>query len=221
MSIPTWRNIAFLALLLVVVNLLAGQARAADPRETRALELYAAGDFGAAREIFAKLFAETKHPTYLRNIGRCYQNLREPARAIAAFKEYLRLAKNLSRAKRVEVEGFIAEMEDLERKLAAEQRAKALAEAEAPPANEPKPGTAPPVAPRLSPPPPPQPSAVDLKATAEPAPSRSLLRKGWFWTLVGVVAAGGAAALVMASRGGGASPVCPDCSFPTTPVPTR
>ena len=41
-------------------------------------------------ELFAKLYAETLQPVYLRNIGRCRQKMREhPDKAIDTFRDYL------------------------------------------------------------------------------------------------------------------------------------
>src|SRR5207248_1136716 len=84
--------------------------------EMQAREAYAAGNYQEALNLYAKLYAETLHPTYLRNIGRCHQNLGEPEKAIASFREYLRKARELSTDERAEVEGFIHEMEDLQAK---------------------------------------------------------------------------------------------------------
>jgi hypothetical protein len=64
-------------------------------------------------EIYVKLYAETLHPTYMRNIGRCYQSMGEPDKAIQAFREYLRKAPGLDTKQRAEVDRFIAEMEEL------------------------------------------------------------------------------------------------------------
>src|SRR3954470_1371460 len=88
---------------------------AADNRELQAREAFAAGRFQDALDLFAKLYAETLHPTYQRNIGRCYQNLGDPDRAIIAFREYLRKAKHVARGERAEVEGYIKELEALKR----------------------------------------------------------------------------------------------------------
>src|SRR5256885_4377392 len=94
--------------------LAASPAEAAPPRrEMQAREAFAAGNYKDALNLYAKLYAETLHPTYLRNIGRCHQNLGEPEKAIASFREYLRKAKGLSAEERTEVEGFISEMEEL------------------------------------------------------------------------------------------------------------
>jgi tetratricopeptide (TPR) repeat protein len=74
---------------------------------------FAAGDYQQALDAYVDLYAQTLHPTYLRNIGRCYQNMGVPDKAISAFREYLRKAESLEPKQRAEVEGFIHEMEDL------------------------------------------------------------------------------------------------------------
>ena len=52
-------------------------AKAADnATELKAREAFAAGRYEDALNLFAKLYAETLHPVYLRNIGRCHQKLR-------------------------------------------------------------------------------------------------------------------------------------------------
>jgi tetratricopeptide (TPR) repeat protein len=152
----------------------------ADPDEAAELEarkLYALGEYQRALDIYASLYAETMHPTYLRNIGRCQQNLGKADRAIASFREYLRKAKGLPADQRAEIEGYIAEMEDLRRPKAP------------PPAPSAAPATAAPQALVTSPPP-----------AREAAPP--LYERGWFWVAVGVVAAGVALGIVLASQSG-------------------
>src|SRR5450432_430596 len=83
--------------------------------DLKARTLFAAGDYHAALDIYAGLSAKTLHPTYLRNVGRCYQNLGEPDRAIGSFKEYLRKAEGLEAKGRAEINGYIKEMEELKR----------------------------------------------------------------------------------------------------------
>src|SRR3954469_8973217 len=89
------RTLAVCALLaaLVAGSPAVEAAPAKDKREMQAREAYAAGRYQEALDIFVKLYAETVHPNYLRNIGRCYQNLNEPDRALSSFREYLRKAR--------------------------------------------------------------------------------------------------------------------------------
>ena len=150
-----------------------------DPREMQAREAFAAGSYKEALDIYTKLYAERLHPTYLRNIGRCYQNLHESDRAISSFREYLRKAKDMPADERAEVEGYIREMEDLQRQNA--EAAKSVP--------QPLPVAAPPVNPQPQPP-----VYVQQPAPApEPAP---FYKRAWFWGVVaGVVVAGTVAGL--------------------------
>jgi serine/threonine-protein kinase len=107
------------SLIFALILTLAGsRLAAAQPvdEDKRARELFAVGKYSEALEIYGRLYAETSHPTYLRNIGRCFQNLDEPDKAISSFREYLRQARNLAPDQRTQVEGYIREMEELKRK---------------------------------------------------------------------------------------------------------
>jgi tetratricopeptide (TPR) repeat protein len=159
-----------------------------DGREMQAREAYASGRYQDALDIYVKLYAEQLHPNYLRNIGRCQQNLGQPDKAISSFREYLRKAKNLASGEREEIEGYIREMEELKRQQAAAAAAPPPQPAVplTPTAIEP---TAPPAPLQLTAPPP--------GATAE-AP---IYKRWWFWTAVGVAVVGGTVAVVMATRG--------------------
>ena len=187
-----------LGVLLLAMGV-AGSARAdgAQHDELKARKLFGAGNFKGALDIYTDLYARKPHPTYMRNIGRCYQNLGEPERAISAFREYLRTARDLTPEARTEVEGFIKEMQDLERSRApaAPAPAAAIAPASPPP-------------PRLEAPPPTSaPSSRESPLTLQSAPpaegSGSILGRWWFWTAVGVVAAGVVVGIVIASSSGG------------------
>lgn len=72
----------------------------------QAREAFAAGRFDDALTLFAKLYAETLHPVYLRNIGRCHQKMRQPDKAIDSFRDYLAKSPKLSRAERTEIDGY-------------------------------------------------------------------------------------------------------------------
>jgi tetratricopeptide (TPR) repeat protein len=109
-------NRAALAVLFVFIALAAGTAAAGEEEvELRGRTLFAGGQYPQALDIYVRLYAETSHPTYMRNIGRCYQRMGEPDKAIQAFREYLHKAPSLDTKQRGEVEGFIAEMEALKR----------------------------------------------------------------------------------------------------------
>lgn len=172
---------------VTAVALVLGATRAGadgDPREVKAREDFAAGRYQQALDAFAKLYAETVHPTYLRNIGRCYQNMGDPDRAIISFRDYLRKKKEITPEERAEVEGFIAEMEALKKRRSG---VPASSSGDTPPptssitplptAPEPKSGGAAP--------------EVLVSQPARPAEESSpVYMRWWFWTIVGAAAVG-------------------------------
>lgn len=164
----------------------AASAKSKDKREIKAREAFAEGRYQDALDIFAKLYAEKLHPTYLRNIGRCYQNLKMPEKSINAFQDYLRQGKDIKVSEKKEVEGYIAEMEALKKKQEEEAAAKA-----------PPPVPAPAPVPVPLPVPTPEPEAAPAVAlTDQPAPASAegeepFYKKGWFWGVVGVAVVAG------------------------------
>jgi len=172
---------------VTAVALVLGATRAGadgDPREVKAREDFAAGRYQQALDAFAKLYAETVHPTYLRNIGRCYQNMGDPDRAIISLRDYLRKKKEITPEERAEVEGFIAEMEALKKRRSG---VPASSSGDTPPptssitplptAPEPKSGGAAP--------------EVLVSQPARPAEESSpVYMRWWFWTIVGAAAVG-------------------------------
>ena len=186
----------------------AAAATGAEDQDLKARKLFAAGDYRQALELYVNLYAETLHPTYLRNIGRCQQNLGEADKAIGSFREYLRKAKDLSPAQRQEIEGYIAEMEELKRKQAGGGAG----------AGSPSPstststsaaagaGAAPPAPGALAAPPPATsgPAPAALLSSPAPAPADDggspFYTRAWFWVVVGAVAAGTVTAVLLLSR---------------------
>ena len=172
---------------LVLVGLLAqttpSQAapKTKESRELQAREAFATGRYREAIELYGKLYAEKLHPTYLRNIGRCYQKLKEPEKAIDSFRDYLGRVKNIPAAERIEIEGYIAEMEALKKKQDADKAAAAAPAAVVAPVVAP--------VPRLEPAAP-APQTQLLASTPPPAPeSTPFYKRGWFWGVTaGVVA---------------------------------
>src|SRR6478735_12626575 len=100
-----------LGAVLVLLLTIGGEAQADHATEMKAREAFAAGRYDQALDLFAKLYAETLHPVYLRNIGRCHQKLRQPDKAIDKFNEYLAKEKKISADERKEIDGYIKEME--------------------------------------------------------------------------------------------------------------
>jgi tetratricopeptide (TPR) repeat protein len=183
------------------------RSRAAEAarREVRARALYAEGHYDEAVTLFADLFAETLHPTYLRNIGRCYQNLGQAQSAIRSFRDYLRKARNISDKERKEVGGYIAEMEALQ--------AKQEKEAEKKPASIVGPDKPATVSPPL-------PAAAAPVALADPAPVVSLSTApaaavaeppkshGWLYGTLAAVVVAGAVGAFFVLRPHDSDPAC-------------
>jgi tetratricopeptide (TPR) repeat protein len=184
--------------LLAVLSAQAAAAPArTDPREMKARELFAAQRYQDALDLYVKLYAEKLHPNYLRNIGRCYQNLGDPDKAIGSFREYMRKAKSLPAEERAEIEGYIKEMEDLKK-----QR-------ETPPPPPPRDETL-----RLPPPVVNQPPPPHLISQPLPPPteeSAPVYKRWWFWTAVGVAVVAGTVGVMAASgtfKSGAKDPEC-------------
>jgi tetratricopeptide (TPR) repeat protein len=203
---PRTDALALLALALALAASLWGApaAHAADPKtaELQARRAFTAGEYAKALDIYVDLYGETRHPTYLRNIARCHQNLGHADKAIAGFREYLRKAKNLTSEQQAEVEKYIAEMEELKKKEAAS--------AASPSSTAPAPLSAGETGSGGGQTPAPKPPAVDLtvravpgdneKEASEPSP---FYTRVWFWAGVGALVAGIVATvlLVGADRG--------------------
>jgi hypothetical protein len=206
-------------------------ATAATEKETElnARQAFAAARYDEAIELFARLYAETLNPIYLRNIGRCHQKKREPDKAIDAFQDYLVKGKSITSAERKEIQGYIKDMERLREDQAKERQAQKEKDTgflPAPPANPPptNPVTLGPPAPTTTinvvptspgytaPPPDPAAGGPVLVAHPEPPPSgeasHPVYKRWWFWTAIGVVVAGGVAAALLIP-GPTTKPTCP------------
>ena len=199
---------ARIVVALVAVGALANPARAAPVTpsaapasavagtpDEQARELFRSQRYEEALAIYQRLRAETRHPTYLRNIGRCHQMMRHPAPAIAAFETYLRDAPTLDAAERAEIEGYIAEMRRLE------------LNAPPPPASSGATAAASPSSANAPP-------TVAAATASSPDGGSSIARKWWFWAGVASLVVATGIIVVIASSGedrlpcpGGA--VCP------------
>jgi hypothetical protein len=160
-------------------------AKSKDKREIKAREAFAEGRYEDALDLFAKLYAEKLHPTYLRNIGRCYQNLKMPDKAINAFRDYLRQGKDVTVSEKNEIEGYIAELESLKKKQEEEAAAKA------PPPPPPPPPPAPVPVPTPSPEVAPAVALTENPTPVNPETEPPFYKKGWFWGVVGVAVVAG------------------------------
>jgi tetratricopeptide (TPR) repeat protein len=150
----------------------ATEAKGEESLDSKAKRLFAAGHYSEAIEILAQLYAKTNNPIYLRNIGRCYQRLPDPDRAIASFEEYLLRGRNISRSEREEVRGFIRDLQEQKRRNAetAAPAESARPSTPAPPPAVVQPTVAPVAIPTPAAPPPVEPAAIGPTSFAPVAP---------------------------------------------------
>jgi hypothetical protein len=188
-------------------------AKADNAGEMKAREAFAAGRYDEALELFAKLYAQTLHPVYLRNIGRCHQKLRQPDQAIDKFNEYLVKEKKISADERKEIDGYIKDMETLRDEQA---RQKAPPPPVTPPVTPINAGNNSPPPPNYNYnyyPPPPQNGTTSGTLVAQPQPAQEgapIYKKWWFWTGIGAVVVTSVIVAVVLSSGTSR----PDCVAP-------
>jgi hypothetical protein len=89
----------------------AAAERARARREVAARRACAAGRVEQGIALLAALEKELRHPNYLYNQARCYQQNGRAEPAIARFRDYLRADPAASRDVRRQVERFIRELE--------------------------------------------------------------------------------------------------------------
>ena len=198
---------------LILLGAWTPQAVGAEPsKEIEARRAFVSGEYDRAIELFAELYAETLHPVYLRNLGRCHQRLGHPAQAIDFFHQYLNKGRSITPDERDEIKGYISEMEQLQKDQAhAAEAANARKKQTQPPVEEharAKVALAP-VAPV-----PASGSSMTLAShPSEPEPTPHFYSRWWFWSAVGVLVAGGATAVLLSRSTTIDKPPCPMTCF--------
>ena len=179
------RVLLSLALILCTTRL-----AAAPPTDTeQAKQHYARGtahynlrEYKEAVIEFEAAYRLAPDPVFLYNLGQCNRLMGNNEEALHFYRSYLRMQPDSPN--RAEVEGRI---EKLEAEIAAHPKPAAPVT----PPSTPPPAIATPSATT---------SAVAVGATATAAPherKRPVYKKWWFWTIVGVVAAGAATGLAV------------------------
>lgn len=184
----TWPRFLPRLLLALFALGLAARVAAADDTATRAArrhfergqKLYAATKFRDALDEYQQAFEARPLPDFLFNIGQCYRNLGDYDSAIFSYKKYLDAAPDSPN--RPQVEQLITELQTRKE----QEDARRLA---------------------LQPPPPPaaQPPAPPPPAPPPPA-ARPIYARWWFWTGVGVIAAGAGVTTYELTRPGSSPP---------------
>jgi tetratricopeptide (TPR) repeat protein len=167
------------------------RARALFREATRDYNL---GEFRQALGEFRAAYKEYQEPRILFDIAQCHRQLDDKAQAITLYRSYLRELPDAPN--RAQVESEIASLD-------VQLHAQPAATAPAPPAVE-VPRTAVVTAPVLAPV-----LAIDVRAPA-PTPTRTpLVKKAWFWGVIG-----GAAAVVALGVGLGVG-LSSNASYPS------
>jgi tetratricopeptide (TPR) repeat protein len=193
-----------LAFTVTLLTLGAGTASAASDatrlREARAhyeqaVANYNLDEYAPALAEFREAYRLKPDPSFLFNIAQCHRKLGETDAALDFFRKYLRSLPDAPN--RAEVERMVADLRA--------RRAKAPVAAPDPP--PPAPAAPVPVAPLPSVAPPadaaPAPHVEGLVTTtsaAPPAAPTPIYRRWWFWSALGVVAAGALIGAYAASR---------------------
>jgi Tetratricopeptide repeat len=178
-------------------------------------ELYEQEHYLEAAREFEAGYAASPRPLFFFNIGQAYRKANELAKAKAAYEKLLALQPDFPQ--RADVEVYIRSINDALSlsELAPREPAPPANSGAAPSASPPAPLPARPAAPpglldgpSSSDPREPSPFAgprgalpsPQTDARSEGTPSRSWLRKPWFWVIVGAVVAGSVAVAVVASQ---------------------
>ena len=106
-------NLLSLVCAAAMFLLAANHPNTTDSREEVARAFFAAAKYQEAIDIYSQLFARYMHPDYIYNIGRCYQNMGDPDKALQSFREFSRKATGLDSSARKELDAHIKEMEAL------------------------------------------------------------------------------------------------------------
>jgi tetratricopeptide (TPR) repeat protein len=172
-------------LLALFAVALAARVAAADDAATRnakrhferGQKLYASTKFREALDEYQQAFDARPLPDFLFNIGQCYRNLGDYDSAIFSYKKYLDAAPDAPN--RAQVEQLIVDLQA--RKDQEDAR-------------------------RLAPPPPPAPAPPPAATVTAPPPGHPIYTRWWFWTGIGVVAAGAGVATYELTRPGSGPP---------------
>ncbi len=164
-----------------------GDARAqAQAHLSRGNDLFTSDKFDDALAEFQAAFAAFPSPKLHFNIGQCQRALGHLSEALAEFRRFLDEARDVPPDLRREAERYISEL-----KAAEDSPLPATATTTTAPLPVPAVSLAAPAPPPLIPP---------ASTPAEPDAPRPIYKRWWFWTAVGVAAAGAAVGVVLLTR---------------------
>jgi tetratricopeptide (TPR) repeat protein len=160
--------------------------RASDAREhyQSATAHFAVGEFAEAATDYQEAFKLKPDPALLYNAAQSYRLAGKPERALILYKNYLQLYPSESNVEQVREQ--IAKLQET---IASASRAKPPETGPAPEPAHPQPSVTPP---EISAPPPTTTASTPATEAVVEKRATPVYRKWWLWTIVGVVAAGGA-----------------------------
>jgi tetratricopeptide (TPR) repeat protein len=209
-AIVFWGPVALLAgaIALSSPQRACAQQLSASDEEARALfeagrVAYANGRYDKALAHFQAAYDLSKRPPLLYNIANTLDRLRRDEEALRNFEEFVRLDPNSQY-----VPAARERITFLREALAARQRG-AAPPPEPLPSPEPVPTPAETAQAAPQQPEPPSAAPTGATATDEPEGGGSIAGKWWFWTAIGVVAAGTVVGIAVASGGGSESVQAP------------
>ena len=153
----------------------------------KALALYDEGRYEEALAGFQGAYARRQMPWLLLNIGRTVQRLGRPKEAIGYYERYKKADPNIDPETERRVNKYIEQAQALLEQTPTQPDM---------PVQQPNP-TATPINPTLPSPQPPSPQPLNLTPPTPtpvdtPQVATPIYKKWWFWTIIGVVVAGGA-----------------------------
>jgi hypothetical protein len=87
-----------------------------ERREKQSFAEFSAGRYQDAIKTLTQLYADYQEPAYHRHIGRSYEELGDPDRAIASYEEYLQKAKDGPLHDLAETQGRIQQLKERKKK---------------------------------------------------------------------------------------------------------
>ncbi len=177
------------AVLVLAASVAAAEPTAADRARAKtefvnAQKAYDVGDFKVALAGYTEAYRLDPRPPFLFNIAQCHRQLNDPERAVFFYSRFLSHYGPGKAPNDATAHDLLTESEA---KLAAQRAAATAAPADAP-------VVTPPIA--LTPFPPP-PSVPAPEPDVRHSDSDGVLHQWWFWTVVGVVAAGALIAVAL------------------------
>ena len=91
----------------------AAQAKDLEAKERAAKTACLAGDYGKGVAILSELYVSSNDPVFIYNQGRCFEQNHRYEDALSRFREYLQVARQISRTDKADAQKHIADCQEL------------------------------------------------------------------------------------------------------------